>query len=117
MSDAIAKAFKYSEAKLGNIRSAIAKFVPKECTVVACGSYGRHEASEQSDIDFYTIAPDAASAKSLTWHSDVQKAISSMIPVQPAPDGAFSMCDDAESMLVNIGGEEDSNAKMTRRIL
>jgi hypothetical protein len=44
-------------------------------------------------------------------------AISEIVPVEPAEDGAFSQVEARDAMLRNIGGTNDSNHKITRRML
>ena len=54
---AIARAKKYTETKLAELRNALALInIPENEVVLTCGSYARREASEESDIDFFIIS-------------------------------------------------------------
>jgi hypothetical protein len=116
MTEAIVRARQYSGAKLKELRAALAKVVPQgEAVVLTCGSYARREASERSDIDFFVITPNAAPAPA--WMGDATDAIRKIVEVAPAEDGAFGSIEAREGLLQNIGGESDSNHKITRRML
>lgn len=122
---ALERAYKYSEEKLCSLRSELETLnIPCTEIVLTCGSYARREASAESDIDYFIIGSDSlqksAGAKDYikpSWVDDVKKAIINIVPNEPAVDGAFSNVDYLEQMLLNIGGDGDSNEKITRRML
>lgn len=125
MTTAIKRAKQFTETKLEKLRSRLADMkIEKNQVVLTCGSYARREASTNSDIDFYIITsqPPPQSEGSpdldaLPWIDSVRDAISDIVPVDLAEDGPFSKVQSRDSMVVNIGGENDSNQKITRRIL
>lgn len=47
----------------------------------------------------------------------IERAILAIVPIAPAPKGAFAKVQSLEDMLVNIGGDDDTNPKITRRML
>ncbi len=121
---AIDRAKSYSEERLVALRERIANLVPASETVLTCGSYARREASTESDIDFFVITqqPDPTDGKhfeadALPWFDGLKAAINEVVPIGPAEGGAFSNVESRDAMLHNIGGEQDNNAKMTRRML
>src|SRR5438876_851311 len=114
---AIDRARRYSEEKLAELRGVLTPIVPAGNIVLTCGSYARREASSESDIDFYVIDQPATEVGASVWTKDVTKAISKIVPVEPAADGAFATVEPREALLQNIGGEGDSNYKITRRML
>ena len=120
---AIDRAKQHSEAKLTALRTRLAKVPPAEEIVLTCGSYARREASEASDIDFFIITRQPVSSSGLTNSASdalvksVRDAINEIVLVEPAEDGAFSQVEAHDAMLRNIGGENDSNHKITRRML
>jgi hypothetical protein len=82
------------------------------------GSFARREASAESDLDFFAICPNAEQVES------TKKILNAIAPdllklagKPPAKGGAFGDVDDLESMLRNIGGDDDHNKKITRRVL
>lgn len=125
MTRAIDRAKQYSELKLNEIRTRLADMdLDENSVVLTCGSYARREASEESDIDFFIISSEALSRSEgssdpgiLPWFNAVQNAVSEVVPTAPAEGGAFSQIELRNSMLINIGGDDDSNQKITRRML
>ena len=125
MTAAIKRAKQYSESKLKKLRRRLASIELDENDVVlTCGSYARREASIASDIDFFIITsrPTPQSGQScdmddLPWVKSVRDAIGEIVPIEPAAGGAFSKVEPRDDMLVNIGGEQDNNQKITRRML
>lgn len=92
--------------------------------VLTCGSYARREASAASDIDFFVITGQPAPLNgqqirpsSLPWLESAKSTIAEIVPIEPAEGGAFAKVEHRDSMLVNIGGDNDSNQKITRRML
>jgi hypothetical protein len=125
MTQAIERAKQYTKSKVDALRSRLATIgLPENEVVVTCGSYARGEASEGSDIDFFIITSQLPSQSetcfdlnSTPWVVSVKDAINGIVPIEPAVGGAFSKVEPRDSMLVNIGGDNDSNQKITRRML
>jgi len=121
--DAIQRAKFFSGEKLEKIRHALEGVVPENEIVVTCGSYARQESSSNSDIDYFIITeqcpPDGEELKvsNFPWIEDVTKCISEIVPIDPAEGGAFKKIEPLDRMLINIGGEYDTDSKITRRIL
>jgi predicted nucleotidyltransferase len=116
---AISQAIEFSEHTLTIVRDLLAKrqLGPSVC-VVATGSFGRREASGESDVDFFVLHNDAVSKEDAErLVTELADAIESVVPRPPSPDGAFSAAEPIVGMLANIGGEHDTNNKLTRRML
>lgn len=106
----------YSERTLMQIRNRLANLsLGDDKVVLTCGSYARREASNQSDIDFFMISDAERKASSLS--DRVRSTIKDVVPTEPSPNGAFGEEVKRNEMLRNIGGENDSNQSITRRIL
>jgi predicted nucleotidyltransferase len=116
---AIAEARQYSDETLTAVRKLLAaKSLGSNVCVVATGSFGRREASGESDVDFFVLHDDSVtSAAAEALVADLATAIQSVVPKPPSEDGAFSAAEPIDVMLNNIGGEKDANRKMTRRVL
>jgi hypothetical protein len=113
-----AKTKEYSNSKLALLREALSGVAPQGCIVVTCGSFARKEASTDSDIDFFFITNEESIERpSSGWTSNVESKISGIVKIEPSSNGAFARCENRDEMLCNIGGESDTNAKITRRIL
>lgn len=117
--EAIDRASKYSTEKLGKIRRSLSRAkLGDDVSVVITGSFGRKEASGESDVDFFLIhnsrvkAPAAKSYKRI-----VESKINRLVPKPPAEDGAFNATASVEELVKNIGGTKESNQMMTRRML
>jgi hypothetical protein len=114
---AVERAKGHSQSKLAALRGRLANLVPRDEIVVTCGSYARQEASAESDIDFFVITQNSLDEREVPWLAPVRDAINEIVPIEPAEDGAFSRLESRDAMLHNIGGENDSKHKTTRRML
>jgi nucleotidyltransferase-like protein len=116
---AIKRALEYSTSTLRSIRDALSVMqLGENVCVVATGSFGRQEASGESDVDFFLmhnshVSKEDAESQRVT----VAARIAGIVPTPPAPDGAFNAIEAIEEMLSNVGGTKDSNEKLTRRML
>ena len=106
---------KYTQNKLDRIRSSLEELPLGDAVVLVCGSYARREASEQSDIDYFMVSDNTGLNPDL--NRSVSSAISSIVPNHPSKDGAFGGPVNRNEILANIGGDNDSNQNITRRIL
>ncbi len=106
---------RFSEQKIAELRSQL-KELPLGCRIVLlCGSFARREASEQSDIDFSIISDQGHDDSDLI--NAVRTTISNVVRTSPATDGAFGNEVESAEILSNIGGQDDSNANITHRVL
>jgi predicted nucleotidyltransferase len=82
----------------------------------ANGSYARREATGGSDIDlFYLISGNGALAS--TKRQNFERMIKDAGFELPTEGGVFEYALRTEDLLKNIGGLEDTNASLTRRLL
>ncbi len=110
------RGLKYSDCQLSKIRDRLEELsLDSTALLVCCGSYARGEASEQSDIDYFMISD--STDKDTEIFQTVRSEIRSIIPTGPSKDGAFAMEVNRTEILDNIGGDNDNNQKITRRIL
>lgn len=85
------------------------------CTV---GSLARRELSSQSDVDLFTIVKVPGLKSSAA--EEIETVTDELVKIAgrpPADDGAFAEVEDLDAMLANIGGNDDYNEKITRRVL
>ncbi len=111
---AIARARAYSDGRLAQLREIVDGAVPRGVLVVACGSFARREACESSDLDYFVIARDDDGD---TWGSALRDAIAGIVSVEPARGGPFAHVERLPEMVRNIGGQDDTNQRLTRRML
>lgn len=83
--------------------------------VVACGSYGRKDATPQSDIDYYIITGRNEEGLKDSIRSEILQIVGE--ERGPSPSGLFGGLHDPDKLVDNIGGVNDDNESMTRRIL
>ena len=68
----------FSEAKLDELRAALANIVESGDIVLTCGSYARREASATSDIDFFIITERIDQSNALPWAVSVAHDMSGL---------------------------------------
>lgn len=112
---AIDDARNYSNQKLLLLRDSIKELAPADEMVFINGSFARREASAGSDVDFYIVTRSHDLRPQ--WAEKVKSAIEKIVPIGPAEDGAFYHVEQRETLLSNIGGNQDSNPNITRRML
>ena len=112
---AYSRCSEYSQSTLNELRGRLGDLSLRDRVVLVCGSYARREASENSDMDFFILSSDTNGDPSLL--DKVRCAIKEMVPNEPSESGAFGGSVHREKMLGNIGGNDDTNRNMTRRIL
>lgn len=106
----------FTYEKLKEIRKALGDIYSEtNFCIVADGSYARKEASEESDIDFYIIHIDDKPSSKLV--EDVSTILSKFVPNMPSDGGPFASITSLSEMTRNIGGDDDTNAKLTKRVL
>ena len=105
----------FSEQKITELREKLNKLSLDDRIVLLCGSFARREASEQSDIDFSIISNQGHKNSNVT--DAVRTAINKVVPTGPASDGVFGNEVARTEILSNIGGQDDSNANITHRVL
>ena len=115
MTTAYERSSRYSECKLGELRDRLSRLPLGDAAVLVCGSYARREASEHSDIDFFVMSTDTDGDQPPI--EEIRSEIRMIVPNEPSKDGAFGVEVNREEILGNIGGDNDSNQNITRRIL
>ncbi|CAI2431109.1 Nucleotidyltransferase domain [Serratia fonticola] len=122
--ETIKKANLFSVDILQRIESRLAEVLKDlestKYTIVTTGSFGREEASEESDLDLFIFCEDLATKeKIIEKKAEIEKVVNEFISKQVGDTGTFGV--DAisifEDILKNIGGSNDSNESLTRRML
>lgn len=117
--DEINKRATFTDKKVKELRAVLAKALNgDQFAVVVGGSYARREASNESDLDFFIICDSRGVAKKLTVElSRIAQLLGGIVNKSPAAGGAFGRVEAISDMEKNIGGQQDANDKITRRIL
>ncbi len=100
---------------LTDFRAKLAKIElrPANTAVVLMGSWGRAEATKESDHDF-VILNGATPERDL---ADFKRQVEDVLDTPPSNDGPFAEPVGCGSMIEQIGLQEDSNHHLTRRML
>lgn len=96
--------------------------IPAGCVVVVNGSFARLDASAHSDVDFFVLCQGEMSARAAKRvlkrvKGRVLSAIDKAQLQPPSDNGAFGAIESVSCMLRNVGGMNDPNDKLTRRML
>ena len=108
-----------SQEKINELRKVL-KNEDSTFTIVVGGSLARGEASDESDIDYFFFGDDQKSIENATdFLKSKQDDISRIVGKSPSADGAFgsSAFETHAALITDIGGGNDTNEKITRRIL
>jgi hypothetical protein len=108
----------FTNKKLKEIEKELASVDLNGSSLIANGSYARKEASAQSDFDYVLITPRETSENDCKSLADkVEKIVKNVIGKPPSADGAFAVPIKVGSLTKDIGGSQDTNETITRRIL
>lgn len=114
---AISDSIKFSEKKIEELRKALKeKSLPQNICIVVVGSLARREASKESDIDFFVIA-QKEDGTNKNYLKTIRQIIKNMDLKQPSEDGPFNELTKESDLLENLGGYNDNNKNLTRRML
>jgi hypothetical protein len=114
---AYARARSFSETKLAILRSSLGAVAPGGLSVLTFGSYARREASENSDLDYLLVVEGDDPAEEPASATQIRAIISSHVPIDPGAGGPFGGHIMGTDLLRNVGGNDDTNKAITRRIL
>ncbi|WP_305839624.1 nucleotidyltransferase domain-containing protein [Photobacterium leiognathi] len=110
----------YSESIVNQIRKELREAFPSDSdlAVVVTGSFGRNEASKVSDMDWYVVVNEPLD-KSTTAQIEekVTSIVNNHVKKNVGDTGTFGGVVAKEELLVNFGGDDDTNKKFTRRML
>jgi len=87
-----------------------------DAAIVVFGSVGRFEVTSGSDIDWTYLVDGQADAKHQAAAARVSAAIEAL-KKEPGAEGLFGNIVFSHNLVQYIGGETDTNANLTRRIL
>jgi hypothetical protein len=102
-----------TEAGLQERRAQLDGAGDPDVAVVLMGSWGRREVTAASDDDFMLLVHGAERESTSPSLSEVQEVLS----VEPGTAGYFGSTVGSESLVANIGLDEDNVKNLTRRLL
>jgi hypothetical protein len=118
---AIDKARAQSDEKLAEMRSALdavgLKFDETTVSLVVFGSMARCEWTSGSDVDWTLLVDGPADPQHFQLATDIRTALVGRRFVEPGGTGTFGELASGHDLVHHIGGVEDTNVNMTRRLL
>jgi predicted nucleotidyltransferase len=108
----------FTTQKINEIASVIKPFADSDWALIANGSYARREATPYSDLDYYLLYTKKLSPRAVRGlQKKLRKAVGEVIGKAPSEDGAFDATIPSGSLKDDIGGPDDTNERITRRVL
>jgi predicted nucleotidyltransferase/predicted transcriptional regulator len=111
---------KYSEDVVSKIREDLSAVFSGNLNiaVVVTGSFGRNEASEASDMDWFVVVNKQLETSETEFVvTSIEKIVNEYVKKNVGDTGTFGGIVTKDELLVNFGGDEDTNQKFTRRML
>ncbi|WP_272518059.1 MULTISPECIES: nucleotidyltransferase domain-containing protein [unclassified Providencia] len=129
--DYVDKFLKISELRINSnnvltqIRKELEQLIDKfsfknEVCLITTGSFGRAEASDESDMDFFILCDSDENKKLILAESEkIDSIIKKYVPKNTGSTGTFGAeaINTIEEITSNIGGRKDTNELLTRRML
>jgi len=108
------------QAAVNEVIQSLPKEVSDKFSIVMTGSYGRSEASDESDLDIFTIVDREADIEVIqNIGGKLEASITKIVPNKTGSTGTFGV--DAVlpigNLLKDMGGIHDTNKNITRRML
>ena len=107
--------------KSGKIRAELevrlTEYTNTDSSIFVVGSMAREEFTPGSDIDWALLLDGIATAHQLKVTHRIRDTIESLKLKQPSAEGVFGSMVSSHDLINNIGGQDDSNANTTLRIL
>lgn len=86
-------------------------------SIATAGSYGRMEASKESDLDFIILCGDGSKDEGNEIRQEVNNILDELGIEKPNPKGAFSTTQSSKTLVEDIGSKSDFADSLTQRML
>jgi|SRR5271169_112157 len=106
-----------SRDTLAQLRTVFADSDSDDTSIVVSGSLGREEFTRDSDIDWTLLVDGIADPNHHSLFIDAKKKISEFARKGVGREGTFEALVSSHDLIHNIGGEDDTNRNLTRRLL
>jgi|SRR5882762_2150740 len=107
----------FTRSKRKELQDALHRIDTDDTSIVAFGSLARDEANNGSDIDWTLLVDGIADPLHISSALEISRRLSATGIKDPGREGTFGDLAFSHQILNWIGGEDDSNANTTRRIL
>jgi hypothetical protein len=106
-----------SKATLVELEHALVNLDSEDTSIVVLGSLGRLEFTSGSDIDWNLLVDGIADPNHHALFLDAQQKIKAVAPKGVGQEGTFEAFVPSHDLIQKIGGEDDTNRNLTRRLL
>jgi predicted nucleotidyltransferase len=113
----LAKARAFTQRYRLELREALTGLDTEDTSVVVFGSLARDEATSKSDVDWTLLVDGMADPQHLNVAHEISRRLAKIQAKPPGREGTFGNLAFSHEILHWIGGEDDSNANTTRRML
>ncbi len=113
----LAAAREYTRAKRTELQKLLDQIDTNDTSIVVFGSLARDEAMAGSDTDWTLLVDGIADPLHVSSAQEISRRLEKAGAPGPGPEGTFGALAFSHQILHWIGGEDDSNANTTRRIL
>jgi hypothetical protein len=93
------------------------RLIPSDASFVVFGSLARGEYSQGSDVDWTLLVDGQADPAHLSVAHEIARELKAKKLNPPGPAAVFGRVTFSHELIHNIGGQSDSNANTTQRIL
>lgn len=107
----------FSRETIALLKCALADSDSDDTSVVVLGSLGREEFTSGSDIDWNLLVDGIADPNHHALLQDVRKKINEVAKKSVGREGTFGDFVSSHDLIHRIGGEDDTNKNLTRRLL
>ena len=117
---AIKSATENSQAKQNEVRNDLRELLeslPVDIDLIICGSLARGEFTNGSDVDWTLMIDGAVDSNHLLIAKEIECRFEKSDFKKPGPTGPFGNLAFSHDLVHLIGGDTDTNANTTRRIL
>jgi predicted nucleotidyltransferase len=104
-------------AEQAAIATILEEFPTADASIVVVGSLARQELTPGSDIDWTLVLDGISHPQDEKLAQDIRAALTAAHRKQPGREGVFGTPISSHDLIHRIGGQEDTNANTTRRIL
>ena|SRR5438094_1500898 len=115
--DNIAKAQQQAQIKLQELVRDLVQYGSEDTSIVVFGSLARGELTQGSDLDWTLLIDGQAEPTHATVAHEIADYLEKNKQKQPGPERIFGSMVFSHDIIHQIGGEEDTNRNITRRIL
>jgi predicted nucleotidyltransferase len=113
----ISKASATARVKKDELTGAFSGLDSTDTSIVAFGSLARNEFTAGSDIDWTLLVDGQAAPEHLDIANKIKDELDSLQAKSPSNEGAFGNLAFSHDIIHQIGGQTDTNANTTQRVL